>query len=71
MKTMTEETFAERRIFALNAERWAAFQSALDAPTHALPRLQKVLEEPGFSALVLSNERSARCTAMRPLHSFA
>jgi uncharacterized protein (DUF1778 family) len=48
MKPMTEETFSECCIFLLDAERWAAFQSALEAPAHALPRLQKLLKEPGF-----------------------
>jgi uncharacterized protein (DUF1778 family) len=48
MKTMTEETFSEQRIFPLDAERWAAFQSALEAPAHALQRLQKLLEDPEF-----------------------
>jgi len=43
-----EETLADRRIFGLDAEKWAVFQSALDAPPHALPRLQSLLGEPGF-----------------------
>jgi uncharacterized protein (DUF1778 family) len=43
-----EQTLADRRIFALDAEKWAAFQAALDAPAHPLPRLQKLLEEPGY-----------------------
>jgi uncharacterized protein (DUF1778 family) len=43
-----EETLAERRVFGLNAERWAAFQAALEAPVRPLPRLQKLLDEPGF-----------------------
>jgi uncharacterized protein (DUF1778 family) len=45
-----EETLAERRIFSLDVEKWAAFQAALDAPTRTLPRLQALLEEPGFFA---------------------
>ena len=45
-----EETLAERSIFALDAEKWAAFQAALDAPTRPLPRLGALLEEPGFFA---------------------
>ena len=45
-----EETLAERRIFALDAEKWASFQAALDAPTRPLPRLKALLEEPGFFA---------------------
>jgi uncharacterized protein (DUF1778 family) len=43
-----EETLAERRVFGLDAERWAAFQAALDAPVCPLPRLQALLDEPGF-----------------------
>jgi uncharacterized protein (DUF1778 family) len=43
-----EETLAERRVFGLDAERWAAFQAALEAPVRPLPRLQKLLDEPGF-----------------------
>jgi uncharacterized protein (DUF1778 family) len=43
-----EETLAERRVFGLDAEKWAAFQAALDAPVRPLPRLQSLLDEPGF-----------------------
>jgi uncharacterized protein (DUF1778 family) len=43
-----EETLAERRVFGLDAERWAAFQAALEAPARPLPRLQALLDEPGF-----------------------
>ena len=43
-----EEMLAERRIFSLSAENWAAFQAALDAPARPLPRLKKLLSEPGF-----------------------
>jgi uncharacterized protein (DUF1778 family) len=43
-----EETLAERRIFVLNAENWAAFQAALDAPARTLPRLKALLDEPGL-----------------------
>lgn len=45
-----EEMLVERRIFALNAEKWTEFQSALDAPTRPLPRLKALLEKPGFFA---------------------
>ncbi len=45
-----EETLAERRIFALDTEKWAMFQAALDAPTQPLPRLKALLEESGFFA---------------------
>jgi len=43
-----EETLAERRVFGLDAEKWAAFQAMLDAPPRPLPRLQTLLNEPGF-----------------------
>jgi uncharacterized protein (DUF1778 family) len=43
-----EETLADRRVFGLDAEKWAAFQAALDAPPSPLPRLQPLLDEPGF-----------------------
>jgi len=43
-----EDTLAERRVFGLDAEKWAAFQAALDAPARPLPRLQALLDEPGF-----------------------
>jgi uncharacterized protein (DUF1778 family) len=46
--TRAEETLAERRTFGLDAEKWAAFQAALDAPARPLPRLQALLDEPGF-----------------------
>lgn len=41
-----EETLPDRRIFHLDAKRWAEFQSALDAPPRRLPRLKKLLNEP-------------------------
>ncbi|HUY95265.1 MAG TPA: DUF1778 domain-containing protein [Terracidiphilus sp.] len=43
-----EEALADRRIFGLDAERWAAFQAALEAPPRRLPKLQALLDEPGF-----------------------
>ena len=41
-----EETLPDRRHFGLDAERWATFQAALDAPPCKLPRLGKLLREP-------------------------
>ena len=41
-----EETLPDRRRFGLDAERWAAFQAALDAPARANPRLKKLLQKP-------------------------
>lgn len=42
-----EETLADRRRFGLDAERWAAFMDALDAPPRDVPRIQKLLHERG------------------------
>ena len=41
-----EETLADRQHFGLDAERWEAFLEALDAPPRALPRLERLLQEP-------------------------
>ena len=41
-----EETLPDRRRFGLDAERWAAFQVALDAPARPNPRLKKLLQKP-------------------------
>ena len=41
-----EETLPDRRQFGLDADQWARFQAALDAPPRAVPRLEKVLREP-------------------------
>ena len=43
-----EETLADRRSFPLDAEKWAAFMVALDAPTRDLPRLKRLLSEPSI-----------------------
>jgi uncharacterized protein (DUF1778 family) len=43
-----EETLADRQRFGLDAERWEAFMQALDAPVRPLPRVQKLLTEPGL-----------------------
>ncbi|MBX3568391.1 MAG: DUF1778 domain-containing protein [Rhizobiaceae bacterium] len=43
-----EETLADRRSFQLDADRWAAFSAALDAPTRDMPRLKRLLNEPGI-----------------------
>jgi len=42
------EVLADRRHFVLNAEQWEAFQAALDASPRALPRLERLMREPGF-----------------------
>lgn len=43
-----DEALADRRTFGLNAMQWKAFMAALDAPPRALPRLERLLKEPGF-----------------------
>jgi len=48
------ETLPDRRRFGLDAERWAAFQAALDAPTRKLPRLRKLLRESSVFELTKS-----------------
>jgi len=42
------EALADRRTFGLDAVRWKAFLAALDAPPRSLPRLERLLKEPGF-----------------------
>lgn len=43
-----DEALADRRAFGLNATQWKAFMDALDAPPRPLPRLERLLKEPGF-----------------------
>jgi uncharacterized protein (DUF1778 family) len=43
-----DEALADRRSFGLNADRWKEFMAALDAPPRPLPRLERLLKEPGF-----------------------
>jgi len=43
-----EEALADRRIFALNDEKWQAFLAALDAPPRPMPRMRKLLEDHGY-----------------------
>ena len=45
-RARAEETLPDRQRFGLNAEQWAAFQAALDAPPRPAPRLAKLLREP-------------------------
>ncbi len=42
------DTLADRRSFHLDEERWRAFAAALDGPARDLPRLRKLLAEPGI-----------------------
>ena len=43
-----DEVLADRRYFGLNIEQWAAFQAALDTPPRPLPRLERLMREPGI-----------------------
>jgi uncharacterized protein (DUF1778 family) len=43
-----DEALADRRTFGLPAAEWKAFLAALDAPPRPLPRLERLLKEPGF-----------------------
>jgi uncharacterized protein (DUF1778 family) len=43
-----DETLADRRVFSLNSADWKAFMAALDAPSRPLPRMERLLSEPGF-----------------------
>jgi uncharacterized protein (DUF1778 family) len=43
-----DEALADRRMFSLSKAKWTAFLAALDAPTRPLPRMQRLLTEPGF-----------------------
>ena len=43
-----DEALADRRTFGLDADRWMAFLTALDEPPRRLPRLERLIKEPGF-----------------------
>ncbi len=43
-----DEALADRHTFSLNKTQWKAFMVALDAPVRSLPRLERLLKEPGF-----------------------
>ena len=43
-----DETLADRRHFGLNAEQWAAFIEALDAPPRRPARAKRLLNEPSI-----------------------
>jgi uncharacterized protein (DUF1778 family) len=46
--TRASEALADRQFFGLNSVQWKAFLAALDAPPRPLPRLNRLLREPGF-----------------------
>lgn len=52
-----DEALADRRNFGLNAAQWEEFMAALDAPPRPLPRLERLLKEPGFFDAALVSER--------------
>jgi uncharacterized protein (DUF1778 family) len=56
-----DEALADRRTFGLNATQWKAFMSALDAPVRPLPRLERLLKEPGF----FDANRISKCRPLR------
>lgn len=41
-----DETLAARQRFTLDADQWAVFLAALDAPARDLPRLERLFREP-------------------------
>lgn len=43
-----DEALADRRSFGLDAKQWSAFIAALEAPVRPLPRLGRLLKEPGL-----------------------
>jgi uncharacterized protein (DUF1778 family) len=43
-----DEALIERRRFGLDAAQWQAFLMALETPTRRLPRLERLLQEPGL-----------------------
>ena len=47
MAARADETLAVRRRFGLDAEQWASFLEALDAPPRDLPRIARLFAEHG------------------------
>ena len=43
-----DEALAEQRTFILSAEKWEAFQAALDAPPRDIPRMRRLMREPSI-----------------------
>ena len=42
------QALADRTRFELGAQKWRAFQAALDQPVKVRPKLKKLLSEPGL-----------------------
>ena len=45
--TQAAEVLADRRLFLLDDAQWEAFLAALDAPAEPMPRLERLMREPG------------------------
>lgn len=43
-----DEALADRQRFSLSPENWKKFLAALDAPPRDLPRMKRLMTEPGF-----------------------
>ena len=68
-----DEALADRRVFRLNGAQWKAFLAALDAPPRPLPRLERLLKEPGFFDAGSSRERrpkGGKTVSSAPLEDF-
>ncbi len=50
--SQADQLLADRHTFMLSKAKWAEFQRALDAPLRSLPRLERLLTEPGFFDVV-------------------
>ena len=60
-RTLRTEKLADRHTFSLSKAKWTEFLTALDAPTHPLPRMQRLLTEPGlFDAAPLPTPTETR-----------
>src|SRR3954464_6491024 len=52
-----EETLADRRQFGLDADQWAVFMAALDAPPRELPRLRRLFVNGAYSRPTSPDDR--------------
>jgi len=43
-----KESLVDRHDFRLDAVQWRAFLAALGSPPRLMPRLERLLKEPGF-----------------------
>lgn len=53
--SQADHLLADRHTFMLSKAKWSEFQRALDAPVRSLPRLERLLMEPGFFDAVPTN----------------